>query len=117
MLYIIGTAREVGKLEAKLPDRVFSELVRGVAILDCEYGENRNYFESGGYSLVAETADDITAVRKYVDYEVHPGEWVTRIGLETGYISALYLMNDDYGIMVYMPLAVAPDAIIRDLEN
>jgi hypothetical protein len=31
--------------------------------------------------------------------------------------STLFILNDDYSIMVYMPLSVAPDAIVRDLED
>lgn len=117
MLHIVGTVKEADRLESLLPERVFSELVRGVAILDCEYGEDRNYLESGGYSLVAETADDVAAMKSYVDYDTHLCEWATQIGKDTGFISALYLLNDDYGIIAYMPLTVAPDAIMQDLED
>lgn len=117
MLYMVGTMGETDNLESKLPDRVFTELVRGIAILDCEYGENRNYQESGGYSLVAETSEDVEKIKNYVDFDLHPCEWAVTIGLDTGYICALFILNDDFSIMAYMPLAVAPDAIIRDLED
>jgi len=116
MLYVVGTLKETDKLESKLPDRVFTELVRGIAILDCEYGENRNYLESGGCSLVAETVEDVQAIKTYIDYDIHPCEWAVTVG-SSGYICALYLMNNEYSIMAYMPLAVAPNAIIRDLED
>lgn len=117
MLYMIGTMCETDKLESKLPDRVFTELVRGIAILDCEYGEDRNYQECGGYSLVAETLEDVQKIKTYVDFNLHPCEWAVKIGVDTGYICALYILNDDFSIMAYMPLSVAPDAIIRDLED
>ena len=116
MLYMIGTMRETDKLAAKLPDSVFTELVRGIAILDCEYGEDRDYRNYGGYSLVAETADDVLSVKNYVDYESHLCEWVTSIGKDSSYLSALFIMSNDFSIMLYLPAAIAPDAILRELD-
>lgn len=116
MLHIVGTVNEACRLESLLPERVFTELVRGLVILDCEYGENRNYHEDGGYSLIAETAEDIQAVKKYVDFEFHPCEWAVTIGKDTGYLCALFIMNDDFSIMLYLPAAIAPDAILRELD-
>lgn len=117
MLYVVGTLRETDKLETKLPDRVFTELVRGIVILDCEYGEDRNYREYGGYSLVAETAEDVQAVKNHVDFDTHPCEWATRIGKDSGYLSALYILNDDFSIMLYLPAAVAPTVILEEVED
>ena len=117
MLYMVGTERETDALESKLPKRVFHELVHSIAILDREYGENRDYREHGGYSLVVETAEDVERMRAYIDFDVHPCEWAVKIGPDSGYLCALYLMNDDYSVMAYMPLSVAPDAILQDLED
>ncbi len=117
MLYMVGTLCETDKLESKLPDSVFTELVRGIAILDCEYGEGRNYQEYGGYSLIAETAEDVQEVKKYVDYESHSCEWVTSIGKDSGYLSALFIMNNDFSIMLYLPSAVAPNVLLEEVEK
>ena len=65
---------------SRIPERVYTELLRGTAILDAEYGEDRNYLLTGGYSLIAETADDLRRVKAAVDYEAHPCEWATVIG-------------------------------------
>ena len=117
MLYMVGTLCETDKLETKLPVSVFTELVRGIAILDCEYGQNRNYRECGGYSLIVETAEDVQDIKNYVDYEAHPAEWVTSIGKDSGYLSALYIMNDDFSIMIYLPAAIAPTVILDEVED
>lgn len=117
MLYMVGTMHETDKLAAILPDSVFTELVRGIAILDCEYGEDRDYRNYGGYSLVAETAEDVRAVKSHVDYESHLCEWVTRIGRDSGYLSALYIMNNDFSIMLYLPSAIAPDVLLEEVEG
>ena len=116
MLYRVGTAAELPMIRNRLPERVYSEVLRGVAILDCEYGTDRNYFQSGGYSVIVETEEDILAFKKIVDFDTHPCEWATVIGRGTGFLSALFLLNDDFSIMVYMPQSVAPVAILRELE-
>lgn len=116
MLYMVGTMRETDTLAEKLPDSVFTELIRGIAILDCEYGEDRDYRNYGGYSLIAETLEDVLSVKNYVDYESHLCEWVTFIGKDSGYLSALFIMSNDFSIMLYLPAAIAPDAILRELD-
>ena len=117
MLYMVGTLCETGELKTKLPVSVFTELVRGIAILDSEYGENRNYQECGGYSLIVETAEDVQKIKNFVDYESHPAEWVTSIGKNSGYLSALYILNDDFSIMLYLPAAIAPTVILEEMED
>lgn len=117
MLYRVGTTAELPILRDSLPERVYTEVLRGVAILDCEYGSDRNYLESGGYSVIAETAEDILTFKTIVDYDKHLPEWVTVIGKDTGFISALFLLNDDFSIMIYTLRNIAPDTILHELEE
>ena len=117
MLYRIGTTTEIPRIENLLPTRVLTEVFQGLYILDAEYGSDRDYLKSGGYTLVAETEEDVAELKTIIDYDRRPCEWATRIGRDTGYLSALYLMNNDFGIMVYMPIAIAPDSILKDLED
>ena len=114
MLYRIGNATEAKAMQAKLPESVFTEIIRDTSILDDAYGAERNYLESGGYILIAETSEDILNVQNIVDYETHPCEWVKKTG---DYISALYLLNDDYSILVFLPQSITPEAILKDLEE
>ena len=113
MLYRIGNEQEYAVLEDKLPKRVLSEILRGIVILTSEYGTDGE----GGYTLVAETTEDIAKLKEIIDYYTHPCEWATRIGRDTRYLSALYLLNNDFAIMVYMPVNIAPTAILTDLED
>ena len=117
MLLRIGTKKELPMVVRRIPERVYTELLRGIAILDAEYGEDRNYLLTGGYSLIVETADDLPRLKASVDYEARLCEWATKIGRDTGYISALYMINDDFSIMVYMPQSIAPDIILNELED
>lgn len=116
MLYTIGTAAEVSTLPSHLPEKLVTEVFQGLVILDAEYGSDRNYLESGGYSIIAETSDDIRKFIHTLNIETREPEWATRIG-NTGFISALYIMNDDFSIMVYIPTAIMPEIIRKELEE
>lgn len=115
MLFKYGTTCEVYESASRFPDAVFTELLTGAVVLDSEYGEERDYHESGGYSVVIETADDLSALREIVNIDSRPCEWATIIS-SSGFISALYIFNNDYSIMVFMPQAIAPQAILNELE-
>lgn len=117
MLHKIGTLRELDTTALTLPECVITELTRDIAILDCAYGENRDWRESGGYSVVVEMEVDLQDFAKIVDYYTHPCEWATRLGRDSGWLSALFLFGDDYAIMAFMPVAIAPNAILKDLEE
>ena len=103
MLYRIGTEKEItDAVIQKLPYEVVRELLR------------RDYLLSGGYSLIAESAEDVEEIRKIVNFRIHPCEWAE---LVCGYICALYLLNDDYGIVVYIPKTAAPDVLKQEIRD
>lgn len=108
MLYRIGTMDELSKMATKLPEAVMADLIRSTTALDREYGAGRDYLTSGGYSLIVETEDDLAQLRQIIDYDTHPCEWVTEIE-GSGYMSVLYLLNNDYSIAVYTTDAIACD--------
>ena len=115
MLYRIGTEKEItDAVIQKLPYEVVRELLRSTIILDYAYGPERDYLLSGGYSLIAESAEDVEEIRKIVNFHIHPCEWVE---LVCGYICALYLLNDDYGIVVYIPKTAAPDVLKHEIRD
>lgn len=117
LLYHVHQTQQIQTLRSKLPECVTQELMRHTSILNREYGANRNCKESGGYVLVAETAKDILSIKGIIDYDTHPCEWAEAIGEKGEYISALYLMNNDYSVLVLVPTAAAPAAILRELEE
>lgn len=115
MLYRVGTEAEISSLSGQIPERVMVEVLQGVIVLDAEYGANRDYLTTGGYSLIADTAEDaglaIVSIGKN-----HPCEWVTRIGT-SGWVSVLYVINNDFSIMLYAPESTMPIAILQELED
>ena len=84
--------------------------------LDAEYGDDRDYRESSGYSLIAENWDDFPQLNEIINTNIHAPEWATHIG-KTDFISALYIMNNDFSLMVYLPLEIAAVPIKLELED
>lgn len=104
MLYKIGTKAEMSTLPSCLPERVKSEILRGVCMLDPSIG---------GYSLLAETKEDVETAL----YDINgPCEWATRIG-NTGYMSALYLLSNEFSILLYLPISAATKSLLTELED
>ena len=110
MLYRIGTEREIASIESKLPYPVLKALLKSTVLL----GPDRDYLASGGYSLIAETKEDVDAIRNTIDFSSHPCEWADRF---EDYVSALYLLNDDFSVVLFMPLTIAPDIITKEMED
>ena len=115
MLYRIGTVKEIKPLYDKFHEDVIAQLYHCTKVLDDIYGVERSYLQSGGYSLIVETAEDVLGIREIIDLDTHPCEWVDRLDEE--YLSALYLLNDDFSVVVFMPIAVAPPALLKELED
>ncbi len=116
MLYRIGHKREAYSCGCKFPKRALTEVYTGLMILDEEYGDDRDCENIGGYSILVEAEEDLEALKQYIDYDKHPPEWVTRISY-TNILSSLFIMNDDFSIIVYMPQEIAPQKLLNELED
>lgn len=115
MLYRIGTVKEMRPLYDKFHEDVIAQLYHCNKVLDDIYGAERDYLQSGGYSLIAETTDDLSGIWEIIDFDTHPCEWADR--LDGDYLSALYLLNDDFSVVVFMPIAIAPPTLLSELED
>ena len=115
MYCCLGTTKECVALEGQLPQRVYEEILRGVAVLDAEFGLERNYLDLGGFSLIADTGEDLRIARDLFDDRWHYCEWATRLG-DTGYVSALYLLNNEFSVMLYTKESLANEDILENLE-
>lgn len=116
MLYRLGHKKDVYSCGCKFHKRALQEVYTGLMILDEEYGYDRDWENVGGYSILAETAADVEAIKQYIDIEKHSPEWVTSISY-TKNLSCLFIVNNDFSIMVYMPLEIAPQSLLSELED
>ena len=117
MLHIIETKEKLSTMTEVIPSAIHTELLALVMRLDAEYGADRDPLDEGGYAIVVTDADDLAALRTIIDIDRHPCEWAQRIGEGGEFCYALYLLNDDFGITVYMPVDIVPNTILRDLED
>ena len=117
MLHIIETKETLSAMKKAIPSAIHTELLALVMRLDAEYGADRDPLDEGGYAIVITDADDLAALRSIIDIDRHPCEWAHRTGKDGSFCYALYLLNDDFSITVYMPVDIAPNIILRDLED
>ena len=107
MYCCLSTTKECEALYGYLPDRVYGELFRGLVVLESE--------ELSGYSLLADSVADLELARQIFDDRTHKCEWVTNIG--EGFCSALYLLTNESSVMLYIPIALANNDILENLED
>ena len=117
MLHIIETKEKLSTVAKAVPSSIHTELLALVMRLDAEYGADRDPLDEGGYAVVITDADDLAALRTIIDIDNHPCEWAHRTGKGGEFCYALYLLNDDFVITVYMPVAIAPNTILEELED
>lgn len=115
MIYKIGTVIEIAKLQSKFPALVLEKLHSITATLDEFYGTDRNPEATGGYTILVETAEDLSAV-DCIDVEKDIFEWVDHIPSEPPYCASLYLRGDDYSIVLIAPVAIVPQNVLDELE-
>lgn len=109
---IIRNTKEAWLMTSSVPEEVLTELVRGAAVLESEYAD----YDSGGYAIVAQTQSDLAEAKQLLDYSVRLCEWATRLG-SSGYLSALYILDNEFVVVLYMPINIAPDNILNELED
>lgn len=117
MIYKIGTMNELKRVGNRFPLDVRNDLVHYIAILDDEYGEDRDYFVQGGYCVVAETEDDVEKIKEIIDYDTQLLEFATYSGESKEYVTALYLLGDDFGIVLFIPSGIAPRKIVSQITD
>lgn len=115
MIYEVGTVSEIAKLQSKLPAPVLKKLHHVTATLDEVYGCDRDWKRTGGYTILAETKEDLDAIDS-VNMETDIFEWVDYIPSESPYCASLYLRGDDYSIVLIAPVAIMPQNVLDELE-
>ena len=103
MLYHVQTRQDLDSLALELPQSVQKELLRSTA------------YPAECIALIAEDREDISEARSVIDYAIHPAEWVNR--LDDSWLSALYVINNSFTVTLFLPADIAPDTILRELEE
>ena len=120
MLYKFGTEKEIQSIKGKTNDTIYQTALKIVQSLDENYGASRDVDESeGGYVLLLENVQDFKEATGWhirLDKDTH--EHVNLVKCEDGdYINVFYLMNNEFGVNVFLPKDIAPDILLEDLVN
>ena len=114
MLYRIGAIQEVITVADRFPAGVTAKLCECITVLNDAYNAPRDYFRIGGYALLAECEDDLQAIKAIIDFEITPCEWIIKL---CDFLCALYLLGDDFSIVTFMPVAIAPTTLLKKLQG
>ena len=114
MVYKLGNYTDMQSLPAldlKTEEILFSY----TSVLSYEYGEDRNVDEDdGGFVLYAPPGTDCEEIKAYFDYSKYILEYVD---VFDEVCSALYLLSNDYGVVIVMSIVDAPDEIKKEMDE
>ena len=115
MVYKLGTAEDMSTLaSASVPAAVRRALMEDLAILDREYGAERNIDHSdGGFLLYCTPGTKPVELKPFFDPGKHIPEWAEPVKDEPAYTTALYLLTNDYAVELVMATQDA-EAIISN---
>lgn len=114
MLYKIGNTSDLSKIT--IPNKDAEEPLRFYAnILTETYGANRDLDkEDGGFILYALPNTPCEEIKAQFDYTQHLVEYVDVWG---DVCSAVYILSNDYGIVIVVSIVDAPAEILKEIEN
>ena len=97
---------------AAVPAAVCHALLEDLAVLDREYGAERNIDRSdGGFLLYCTPGTKPTEVKTFFDPGKHIPEWAEPVKDEPAYTMALYLLTNDYAVELVMATQDAENII------
>lgn len=118
MVYKLGNLKDLKSLPAM--DKVtYGTLFELISVLSYEYGEDRNIDnDDGGYVLYATPGTSPEEIKTVFDFSAHTIEYVNRtLQAEPPICSALFLIGNDFAVVIVMSIADAPKEITDNFEE
>ena len=119
-MYQLGTVAEYNLLHLPIPEEVKRKVSEIAIMLDEQFGAKRDVKEDeGGFIFIALDEEDLSYFsEKYTELDSETLEYVVAVEAKNGnYLNAFYLYGYDYGISLFMPVSIAPEAIMREALN
>jgi hypothetical protein len=111
--------REDGKILLGLPVEVSAKVEEIAGILDENYGENRDWDKDlGGYILICESEQDVSAMNELIDFEYVLPEYVELVRCKNGedYTNSLMILSSDYSVSLLIPLRLTPINLLECMD-
>ena len=118
MVYKLGNLKDLELLPVM--DKItYGVLWEFTSVLTNEYGADRDIDnDDGGYVLYATPGTNPKEVKAIFDYTVHTIEYVNRtLQAEPPICSALFLIGNDFAVVIVMSIADAPKEITDNFEE
>ena len=113
MIYIIGRKSEMSSLPP-MDETMRRTIENFVEVLDCNYGEDRDiYNNDGGYVMYVSKGTPLSDVREVFDYTTRIPEYAE---YNPPMSIAMYLLNNEYSVMLVMHADDTPMEILRGME-
>jgi hypothetical protein len=114
VIYKLGNIADVESLT--LTDEVVRKnLLEFTSVLTYEYGADRDIdHDDGGYVLYVTPGSNADEILTYFDYKKNTVEWVNCFG---SICCAMYLLNNEYAVVIVMSIADAPSQIVKAMEE
>lgn len=114
MIYKIGNTSDLSNIP--IPNKDAEEPLRFYAdILTETYGESRDLDkEDGGFILYVTPNTPCKEIKAQFDYTQHLVEFVDVWG---EVCSAVYILSQDYGVVIVVSIKDAPAEILKEIEN
>lgn len=114
MVYKFGNIADVDNIPFE-HERAREICTQYASILTAEYGEDRNIDTAdGGYILYATPGTRPAEIKAYFDYSKYTLEYVD---VFEEVCSALYIISNDYAIVVVMEIADIPLEIKKEMDE
>ena len=96
MIRKIYKVKQLGEMKGTLPASIYAEALRVLDILENAYGDT-----DGGYVAVCDNRFEVSACLAECHADKLLSEWERQ--LDGGYQSQLYLLGDDYAVVLISP--------------
>lgn len=105
MVYKLGHTKDIDSIPFKAGGRLLDNLFEFLNVLDNEYGTDRDIDrDDGGYVLFCTLDTSEAEVRELFNYPNHTPEWVEQIDHQPTYCAALFILKEDYAVVLVSPL-------------
>ena len=113
MIYKIGNLADLERLPL-IDDTALELLYHHAKVLETEYGKERAEDSDGGYILFAPSGTNAEELKALFDVSEHTAEYVNKY---CNLCEAVYLLNNDYAVVIVMSIADAPTEILNEIDN
>ena len=113
MIYKIGNLSDLASLPL-IDDTALELLCHHARVLETEYGNDCGENSDGGYVLFAPSGADSQELKAYFDFSAHTPECVNTYGT---LCEAIYLLSNDFAVVIIMSIDDAPTGILKEIDN